>query len=60
MVVENYFHHNIKPNYCRYMLEDLVSKQGGFYGGAALEYGCRAGKNLGGFNHEVQHGISID
>ena len=46
MVAENHYHHNIEPNYWKYMLEDLISKPERFQGGAALEYGCGAGRNL--------------
>lgn len=46
MVAENHYQHNIEPNYWNYMLEDLLSHPGRFSGGAALEYGCGAGRNL--------------
>lgn len=46
MIAENHYHHNMEPNYWNYMLEDLLSKPGCFSGGASLEYGCGAGRNL--------------
>ena len=46
MTAENHYQHNIEPNYWRYMFEDLVSNPEGFRDGAALEYGCGAGRNL--------------
>ena len=46
MVEINHYHHNMEPNYWNYMLGDLMRENGIFKGGAALEYGCGAGRNL--------------
>lgn len=46
MTIVNHYHHNMEPNYWNHMLGDLMREDGAFKGGAALEYGCGAGRNL--------------